>query len=1292
MLSPDAVKVDGREVEDFLDFLFQFARQINFYKKDPEERSGDWTNFFLRSIPVQIALISKFDVEAVDGRLLDISDAIDDSLAFESLDLLLDLGFDMAEQLEQWLKGLQQDESGLRKSIRNLIDTNLRFAIKRLIGHANAAGRWGYQRPKNTQNLIDYWGFNSPMEVFAVDRTLLQLKGSRKKQVLAAKAILEELVLVFIKGVAEIVRIANEPGRVEQSLESTKAHEPHLGLMYAFLRLFKQVQNELNLLSRAHLDFFYRQVLRLEELEVIADKAHLVFELAKQVDTHKLPAGTRFKAGKDENGADLFYRLEEEIILDKTQVTDLKTLFIDQAESTEGSLLIKDIYMAPVANSADGKGEAFQEENPTWETLGSKQSKFFDEESGGKADHPYACLGFILASPVLLLREGKRTIGIKITAENEWPAGMTPTDFKLYFSGEEGWFEPLGAVTLDCAGCGPGAANNDPKVLCMSVTLESTEPAILFPGADLLEADYGLTQPMVKLVLNHEQARFQNGDETYSRYMYLRDVKVAGIDIQVKVCGLRNLVVQNDSSVLDINKPFMPFGPVPVANNSNFYLGSEEVFSKNWSEFDVNIQWKDLPPAGNGDRFAKHYEAYEPGTIPSTSDFKVDVSLLNEKNWITNTSNPESLFQEGRGKLCEDEAFTHFFHFDRTDFGSVKPCEAFTPEGYTVDSQCGYLKFKLGDQDFLHAEYPKVLAKQLMALGKSPDIVVGAVYDTASGVPQVFKFDLIEDAIAKIRSTEDKTDEVERKTDTAKRYVDRGVTGTSLSNAVNDAESSADEAENLANEARTAANAILNNSLEVILPNEPYTPQIEALSMDYCAEDSWGESASTSSDVSFVHLYPYDGTYLHQQEDQETSPAILPPFFDEGTLFIGLNGLTPGGTLNLLFQMEETTADPEMDKAVICWHYLKDNEWRLLKPDFHLLADETQGLIQSGVINFSIPGDISNKQTTIMPSALHWLRATAHLRSGAVAETKAVHTQAARVKFVPEADNDLQRPGEALEAGTIAKPARNIAALKSVNQLYPGFGGRAKEVPDTYYTRVSERLRHKGRAITLYDYERLILQEFPDIFKVKCITHTMGRRGQKLRDYELSPGFVTIVVVPDLRKAQFPNPFEPKVTFSTQTAVKHFLKKRLSPFVRLQVLNPKYEEVALSGEIKFIQGKSTAFYLEQLKNHVRYFLAPWANPEEQEEISFGGKIFKSSILNFIEKRSYVDYVVNFEMYREENNESENTNEPVDEIAASSARSILIGGTFSFEALEQESCTETGARIPGAGIGYSTIKN
>lgn len=241
-----------------------------------------------------------------------------------------------------------------------------------------------------------------------------------------------------------------------------------------------------------------------------------------------------------------------------------------------------------------------------------------------------------------------------------------------------------------------------------------------------------------------------------------------------------------------------------------------------------------------------------------------------------------------------------------------------------------------------------------------------------------------------------------------------------------------------------------------------------------------------------------------------------------------------------------------------------------------------------------------------------------------------------------------------------------------------------QESSSRFRTRVSEHLRHKSRAITLYDYERLILEHFPSIFKVKCITHTLGKKNRHLCDHHLSPGFITIAVIPDLTNlSRLADRLEPKTTVALLEDIQLFLKQRNSPFVRLRVLNPKYEKINLKGEVQFKKGLNANFYLETLKKDILQFFSPWAFGEIQQ-ISFGGKVFKSSVLNFIESRTYIDYVINFQMFS-----SANPLLDSNEIAASTARSILVSGVHTFQVND---CSDTiPNRSPNMkGLGYMKI--
>jgi hypothetical protein len=207
-----------------------------------------------------------------------------------------------------------------------------------------------------------------------------------------------------------------------------------------------------------------------------------------------------------------------------------------------------------------------------------------------------------------------------------------------------------------------------------------------------------------------------------------------------------------------------------------------------------------------------------------------------------------------------------------------------------------------------------------------------------------------------------------------------------------------------------------------------------------------------------------------------------------------------------------------------------------------------------------------------------------------------------------------------------------LSAVKSVTQPYASFGGSLEEVDEDFHLRVSERLRHKDRCITPWDYERIVLEAFPKIHKVKCIPH--AKEGSWL-----APGNVMIVVVPDLKNQNAVDPLEPKVDAATISRVTTFVRERAGMFLLrpdgapfpITVKNPNYQRIQLDFKVKFRAGYEFNFYSEQLKQQLIKFLSPWAF-ESDRDISFGGRIYKSVLIDFVEDSSPVDYVTDFKMY------------------------------------------------------------
>jgi hypothetical protein len=176
-----------------------------------------------------------------------------------------------------------------------------------------------------------------------------------------------------------------------------------------------------------------------------------------------------------------------------------------------------------------------------------------------------------------------------------------------------------------------------------------------------------------------------------------------------------------------------------------------------------------------------------------------------------------------------------------------------------------------------------------------------------------------------------------------------------------------------------------------------------------------------------------------------------------------------------------------------------------------------------------------------------------------------------------------------------------------------------------------------------------VLQEFPAVSKVKCLNHTCETS-------EMSPGHVTLILVPDLQNKHAVNPLQPRVSKAVLEDVKTFVKGLSPSLVEIHVNNPMYEEVQLEFEVSFLKGYEFGFYHQELNRELVEFLSPWSTGE-QAEIHFGGRIEKSVLLLFIETRSYVDFVSHFKMYHVGSEGSQRTE--LDSAVATNSRAILV---------------------------------
>lgn len=373
------------------------------------------------------------------------------------------------------------------------------------------------------------------------------------------------------------------------------------------------------------------------------------------------------------------------------------------------------------------------------------------------------------------------------------------------------------------------------------------------------------------------------------------------------------------------------------------------------------------------------------------------------------------------------------------------------------------------------------------------------------------------------------------------------------------------------------------------LPNGPYTPLIERLTVDYRASSSMNlaheipeERVGTEEQIFLVHPFGVEEIY----------PAIrgvpagpLPRYDADGNLFIGLRAGSLAGPLSLMFHLRDETARRRADRRErprFQWSYLASNRWRPLAPA-RVVSDTTQGFLTSGIVHLDIPDDI-DRNNTVLPSDLFWLRLTASDRLDSVAGLHGVHAQAVRCTRDREAVAD---PTETPHDGAVARPRISVPGLASAEQIGASFGGRVMETALQLRCRTGERLRHKNRASVHWDYERLVLERFPKVFKVKCFASMAGDAlGPR-------PGGVLVVVIPHPERGTTGGTRAPKMNATELERIQAFIAERASPFADIVVRNATYERIQVRCAVRFRPGAQSGLHLQRLNADIIDRLSPW---------------------------------------------------------------------------------------------------
>ncbi|MCV2485097.1 baseplate J/gp47 family protein [Flavobacterium sp. SH_e] len=935
---------------------------------------------------------------------------------------------------------------------------------------------------------------------------------------------------------------------------------PHLTLFVCFLKLLELSQNKLNLITKKHLDFFYKDILQIEKLPAKADKVNIIFELAKKIAEEKIDANTELDAGKDPDGKKIIYKTTEEFIANKANIAYLKSVYND--------VDLGEIKCSEIANSLDGKGEPLKEDAPYWFPFGYTSN----EEKYPKLED--AKLGFAIASELFNLKEGDRSIDITITFDEaltfHHPLNVDDLlkNISILYSGKKGWIGNIKLSTAITFKNVNQSSNIDSNQLRLVFQIPKDNPAIVNYDQTVLGEFFSTELPVIRFLINTQDKK------GHALFRSLVTKSIKSIKAKVEVTDVKSLILESDTGLLNATKPFYPFTTQPE-KNSAFIINYPEIFSKNWTDAAINIKWKNTPSS-----FVTHYAAYKKSFLETISQNIFDNAIFHD------------ISREAKMKANQPED------------------EKVVPEIKAVSE-----------------------TKNLRVLNKKNAIVTKDYFKATLSVLNKEVWDEQNNAVNLFDDPDN--DKVFETNVNVKGTYELGKNGP-IRLTLNQS-----FLHSLFPKIYTLAIMNVAKDASTPIPNEPYTPVVESISLNYSAEETTELDASTyeSNRIKLFHEAPFgqqeEHSYLKQQAiskeilDPSTSitNCLVPDYCNGGEFYLGLQDAEISQQISLLFQIlegsENTSVDTFTGIQKVEWYILCDNYWKNLDKD--ILANGIDNFLKSGIIKFGIPKQTTN-DNTLFPANTIWIKAKMHKAYDAVCKVIDVKTRVVTAQFFDN-NNNLAHLDSTLPAKTISKLITRVPQIKSVEQPFNSFDGKPLESDPSYYLRVSERLRHKNRAITLWDYEHLILQEFPNVFRVKCLNHTFISGTETSF---LSPGKVTLVVIPDIVDKNVFDIYEPRVSTATLNSIESFINSKNSMLVSAKVINPDYEKVIIKLNVKFYPEYDENFYKKQLNEDLIKFLSPWAF-DTSKQIIFGVELQRSIVIEYIENLYYVDFLSTLEM-------------------------------------------------------------
>lgn len=1197
-LDPNYAPLDNRSTAELLAYATELSKYIKYYNLDNKE-DGTWEPFFLSDISVITALIITTDLKLIEDNA---SSIINEFYKSESLEIRLKnyaqlrkMIFKIFSDFDYWYKNILRINL-VNKPFESIVETELYNLISRRIIPYFEEFLSNYNQSQKDSLIpveydLDFENFHSSWNADSKEANDVFFGKSKIEKITSGMLTLRLQFKNLFQSLGFAIKHFQK--YFDRSLLDKEDHNPDIALFLGFLQTFKFVQNDFNSVAERFQYFYYNNILKMNHSQGTSDYVFIHFTLNQNTERFVLKEGTKLIAPGTDDKEQLTFRTVDSAEITRASIESLRTIYCSRLDDLDTSnyKITSHIYQAPVANSRDGFGQPMENKYDSWPIFGEEQEyKAHDKQNMGLAD-----LGWAFSSPVLHLSEGTREIKIRLN--------FIPESTRIF---KRLVYDVYNKVNDE-------KSPDEPKKIIQEVFYErifnqldkSRNFSIQLSGARQW-IDINPNTIAVKAV----------GEDDWSYDSELvpeENIKALdALEISFKVPVNAPAITNYNPEVLegvqfDTPDPVIKF----ILNDKKQPFIYSFLQALQLDNVQINVKVNKYKSIKIEDETSSQFEnrnAYPFGVQPRRGTY-------------FNIIAPE---------LFKKHLTTVDIHIDWDNMPKTKAEFMDVYKNYKEPLNPAEIKVQIG-----------ALSNYEIELDFDEQLIF-PLFTSTEGDMEIIDVTPLEESHYHLSQEAINLLQIVPNYDLPDTIVDTSIIDTGYFVVELIEPKNAFYANIYQNEINEALNKnITDPKAQKKFPQEPVVPFIRNMYVSYEAEAKFNVAfGDTNVPEQIFHIHPF-GQEAAYKNGSPVRNYMLPKYTDDGYFFIGLKDVNAPETITLYFQLSSEDTKEQTLKTVpkIEWMYLSENRF-IPFDDSKIIYDTTYGFTESGLVKLSLPFAIRG-QNTIIDSDLTWL--VAKVNGDVERLNKAIYVAPHGVLAEWEFDEEHKE-----RLGTIVDPDRiqyfyaNVAAISNITQPFESFGGRTPETIKDYNCRIAELIRHKNRAVTHWDLERIVLHLFPNVFQAKTVSHLsdpLDKAGFVKKDYVFADDGenieyngikhgegIKIVVIP--KQEAFKRTKTPKFSLYRLLSIQRLMNQLTSPFMHLEISNPKYEYIRIIANVKFIDNYNNGLTLNRLYEDIDNYIAPWLN-DESKSVKIGGSINENVLQNFIKGLSYVKFLTKF---------------------------------------------------------------